>query len=90
MDNAQNKRTDDQPISKLLRWMPLVTILIVGAVTSGQLLTTTEANTSQIKENRLQIQELGKAQSSIAAQTKRTGEDVKEIKEMILRLLQKD
>lgn len=84
---GDRKNKDDTTMGKTLRWLPLATLALVSAMAWGSQQATTTDHERRITGNEKLLQELMKGQARIEERSKRTSEDVRDNKDLLLELL---
>ncbi len=77
------RRPEDQGFGKAVKFMPMAIALVGISVAWGALSTKNQSQGVQIETNKQKIEQLLTGQARIDERTKRTGEDVKEIKQLL-------
>ncbi len=82
-----HKSKNDTAMGKALKWLPLAALALVSAMAWGSQQATTTDHERRITGNEKLLQELIKGQARIEERSKRTSEDVKDNKNLLLELL---
>jgi len=72
-------------MDKLLHWWPLLAALVIGSVAWG----VQQAEITNLKEDSLKYEQAMVQQSAIDERTKNIKEDVKDVKDLLMQIIQR-